>query len=247
MSITINGTTMADVVGTYSNVCTSYYDDYGTNYYGTLTAKMILEKVVETSDNYQVTWHMTIGYDGPYSRSSGNKLDHTGNSLQIRPYYKLASKSAVFATAQNHVIYNQNGTLNYFPASVFTIPKQNTQDKLNFGFQLEGVWTVESSTNVVSSVWDPNKSGWPGGHYPFFQASNTNSDPGHVTPAGSWFKTESWNTGVTIAASGAKVWVYNASGVPKRGQVYVYDSTGKPRKATGIWVYDSTGKPRKFV
>lgn len=53
----------------------------------------------------------------------------------------------------------------------------------------------------------------------------------------------------TIAAKGSKqwdLWVYNSSGVPKRAQdVYVYNSSGVPKAATNIYVYNSSGVPKE--
>lgn len=50
---------------------------------------------------------------------------------------------------------------------------------------------------------------------------------------------------ITVPAKNIPIFVYNSSGVPKRAtNVYVYNSSGKPVLARGITVYDSSGKPK---
>ena len=49
---------------------------------------------------------------------------------------------------------------------------------------------------------------------------------------------------IKVSAKGAPVYVYDSNGKPHRASnIYVYDSSGKPRRANKITVYDSSGKP----
>lgn len=44
------------------------------------------------------------------------------------------------------------------------------------------------------------------------------------------------------------VWVYNSSGVPKRAtNIYVYNSSGVPKEATAFYVYNSSGEPKNAM
>ena len=62
-------------------------------------------------------------------------------------------------------------------------------------------------------------------------AGNNNTDTGYD------------NAQIIIEAAGG-VYVYNSSGVPKRATaIYVYNSSGAPKLATTVTVYDSSGNP----
>lgn len=267
MAFIINGQNLYE-----PNVTWSVYTSSDTNHcHMNLNVKMEVTSVAEGETQVVIGYQVKVKGEWVDSRYPYNY--HEGNGLQLQPYYNVAkvdSKTGetTFAEIGQMIIYcrgskniysnaPEDGWYTFYNDHYFGIPKKDYDQKLHIGVVCKGIYTLEDPVNHINGTWDDlNDSRWPGGHYPFFWDTNTNSTPGYLEsndgtdPVNSIFLADTWGVGTTtdvvVPSLYPNVWYYDEStGIPHKGHAYYYDESGVPHKAKAIYFYDGDGKPIK--
>lgn len=159
-----------------------------------------------------------------------------------------------------------------FGTSKFVIPKTSSDQNIRLGADLQGYFIVNDENG--GARFDPNTNGYfPGGWYPFFAISGSKQSdceppisPPYCEYRRLWsdehrndFAGYEDDHGRVVAntkgafctsqfvlpGSGGKIWYYDQTGIPHKGQAYYYDESGMPHKAKAVYHYDENGVPHK--
>lgn len=269
-NITINGQTLTEP---YLGNGVGYQSWGNYNSYVYISTCLHYYRSEETDNYFRVYYYLSNDFNGSYGVVSGSWFHHGGNGLWQRPYcqYWEDSNNVTTVTAEeshgtffggdsssspvrSYTLYHDDGAYGHY----FEIPKGDNAKNVRFGVEQRGCFILSGG-----GAWNPNVAGAPAySYYPFFripQAQGIDPDP-PISPANSEYRylLEDLTNGTGLSGpiqsntvvvppkeSGSKIWYYDESGTPHKGQAYYYDESGTPHKAKAVYYYDEDGVPHK--
>lgn len=203
------------------------YDSYARA--GNIWYSMVTRSITETDTKVTLTWDFYVSTNF-----------NAGAGIKIMPFFRVAG----------NIDYNQNtwlGPLSSSMGDYCTHAGTISFDKTDIARSLA------MYCNIQGAFLRSNGSGWSEvssgtiNYYAFFGKPPTQPDPPDIQPSDAKLSVQVKTDKVAMppASTGGKLAFYTSDGKPHTGQVYVYDSSGAPRKASKLYVYNSSGSPRE--